>query len=80
MAECCSQIKQVEVSGAKYNSRASKSGKRLGGKSEVRFDRTERRKRRTATWKALEMPEAEVKETVTVKMPVQQLEEINPQE
>ena len=36
-AECCSQIKQVEFSGAKYNSRARRSGKILGGKSEGRF-------------------------------------------
>ena len=36
--------------------------------------------RRTATWKAREMPEAEVKETVKVKLPEQQPEEIKPQE
>ena len=35
---------------------------------------------RTATGKALEMPEAEVTETAEVKLPVQQPEEIKPQE
>ena len=36
--------------------------------------------RRTATLKAREMPEAEVKETVKVKLTEQQPEEIKPQE
>ena len=36
--------------------------------------------RRTATWKAREMPEVEVKETVKVKLTEQHPEEIKPQE
>ena len=36
--------------------------------------------RRTATWKAREMPEVEVKETAKVKLTEQQPEEIKPQE
>ena len=46
----------------------------------MRFERTERRRTPNSDGESPEMREAEVKETVKVKLPEQQPDEINPQE